>query len=213
MSIETDYVEKLKKHFKPLIDTHGPSHLAVDWGSTGGQTLRFSVLAELLRDRKGEFSEASILDVGCGVGHFCDYLGEHGFCGEYQGVDLLSEMIEQARIAHPEHAGKFNVLDITANKTPADSEMYDYVVGSGLFYHGNRAIMEAVLTAMFKLARRGVAVNSLSAWAQEKQDTEFYACPLETLAFCRTLTPWVELRHSYMPHDFTIYLYREQQKQ
>ena len=33
--------------------------------------------------------------------------------------------------------------------------------------------------------------------------------PLHVLAFCRTLTSRVTLRHDYLEHDFTVYLYRD----
>ncbi|CDN13322.1 hypothetical protein RintRC_4207 [Richelia intracellularis] len=54
-----------------------------------------------------------------------------------------------------------------------------------------------------------MAFNSLSSWGTQKESGEFYADPLATVKFCRTLTPWVILRHDYMQHDFTIYMYRE----
>jgi hypothetical protein len=38
---------------------------------------------------------------------------------------------------------------------------------------------------------------------------EFYADPVEIVRFCRSLTPWVVLRHDYLAHDFTVYLYRD----
>ena len=37
---------------------------------------------------------------------------------------------------------------------------------------------------------------------------EFNADPLETVASCRRISPRAVLRHDYMPHDFTVFLYR-----
>ena len=44
------------------------------------------------------------------------------------------------------------------------------------------------------------------------KEGEFYTDPLQTLAFCRTLTPWVTLRHDYHSRDFTIYMRKDQVK-
>ncbi len=65
-----------------------------------------------------------------------------------------------------------------------------------------------MIEAMFNIARNAVAFNSLSAWAADKEDGEFYADPHEVLQFCRTVTPWVVLRHDYHSRDFTIYMYK-----
>jgi hypothetical protein len=93
---------------------------------------------------------------------------------------------------------------------PADRQ-YDVVTANGIFYLlGGDALrlMRELVTCMFALARRAVTFNSLSAWAGDQTAGEYYADPLETVAFCRTLTPWVALRHDYHPRDFTVYLYK-----
>jgi len=61
---------------------------------------------------------------------------------------------------------------------------------------------------MFSLATSAVAFNTLSTWAQDQEAGEFYADPLKVVEFCRTLTPWVVMRHDYHPRDFTVYLYK-----
>ena len=70
--------------------------------------------------------------------------------------------------------------------------------------------MQRVLSVMYASCERGVAFNSLSAWDEvNKKLGYFSADPEETVAFCRTLTPFIMLRHDYLPHDFTMFLYRE----
>jgi hypothetical protein len=68
--------------------------------------------------------------------------------------------------------------------------------------------MQSMIERMFALATRAVAFNSLSTWSSDQQAGEFYADPLQTVQFCRELTPWVVLRHDYHPRDFTVYLYK-----
>ena len=68
--------------------------------------------------------------------------------------------------------------------------------------------MRDLVARMFALCREAVAFNSLSTWAPDPEPSEFYADPAETLAFCRTLTTRVTLRHDYHTRDFTVYLYR-----
>ena len=68
--------------------------------------------------------------------------------------------------------------------------------------------MEVLIKRLYELADHAVAFTSLSTWAMTQEPNEYYADPLETVRFCRTLTPWVALRHDYLPHDFAIYMYK-----
>jgi hypothetical protein len=116
-------------------------------------------------------------------------------------------MIAEAQRLHPNLAlSCANVLDLP--ETPS----YDVVNANGIFYLlGDNApnLMREIVRKMFSLCAKAVAFSTISSWASVHEAGEFYADPLETLAFCKTLSPYVVLRHDYLPHDFTIYLYRE----
>jgi len=91
----------------------------------------------------------------------------------------------------------------------------DWVFASGIFTFRRvrpQHYLETMVARMFSLARKGLAFNSLSAWASRRQDGEFMADPMQVLEFCRTLTPRVALRHDYHPGDFTIYMLADDQR-
>ena len=194
-----EYTRKLNQHYIPLLQQHGSTFRAVDWGSSWGQTIRFQVLLDV-----GDLLSASILDIGCGVGHLVEYLSEIGYRGTYTGIDILPEMVATALISYPTWG--FRACDIL---NPEIKWEADYVIGSGLFTFGDQKLMEMTVEAMFKSCNQALAFNSLSSWADQQESGEFYADPLATVEFCRTLTPWVVLRHDYMQQDFTIYMYRQ----
>jgi ubiquinone/menaquinone biosynthesis C-methylase UbiE len=155
----------------------------------------------------GELRDCRILDVGCGLGDFAQWLAQHDIDVHYTGLDVTPAVIERAKRRLPQ--GRFFQGDILSVELP--SAKFDYVFCSGIFTHRRRnpkAFFHASIRRMFELCRAGVAFNCLSAWAARKETREFHADPLETLRFCRTLTQWVTLRHDYHPGDFTIYLYR-----
>lgn len=209
MSIQDEYTEKVKGHFRPLLAAHGQSFKAVDWGSKEGQTLRFSVLVQLLEHARTVHNQeplgTSILDVGCGLGHFRDYLDVLGFHGTYKGIDILPEMVSEAKRRHPN--SKFDCYNLFQERTLPGS--FDYVMASGIFFCGDEKGMHEAISILFENCNQGLAFNSLSAWCEEKDEGEFYACPVKTIEFCRTLTPWLALKHDYMPNDFTIFMYKE----
>src|SRR5579864_4289295 len=76
--------------------TFGPGPLAQGWYGARTQERRFSVLAEV-----SDLREGSVLDVGCGLGDFYSFLHARGGAGDYIGVDLTPEMVENARRRHP----------------------------------------------------------------------------------------------------------------
>jgi hypothetical protein len=114
-------------------------------------------------------------------------------------------MVERARAKFPQASFScLNILD-------ADLEPYDYVVSFGI--HCLRVergweILRVVTQRQFELCRRAAHAlltdrfrgfgPLIQCWRAE-----------EVLGFAFTLTPYVMLRHDYLPNDFSITLYRE----
>ncbi len=194
--------------YTQLAKKHGIDVRSLNWGSQKSQYLRFEVLNEV-----GPLAGSTVLDVGCGLGDFLLWLQRARIQADYSGIDMTPAMIELAKRRMPD--GKFQVANLLVQPGLLQQQ-YDFVFASGVFTHRQQnptAYLRDMVRAMFALCRRALAFNSLSLWASQQDAGEFYADPLATLEFCRTLTPWVTLRHDYMPHDFTIYLYREQHLQ
>ena len=71
---------------------------------------------------------------------------------------------------------------------------------------------ETLLRRMFDLCRIGVATNMISAekLAPGSLAEHVYAFqPAEVLALGRRITDSVALRQDYLPHDLTLYLYKQ----
>ncbi len=199
-------VQPIVRFYEGLIERYGPTYRACDYGSAGSQSAKFKTLADVC-DLTGQ----RLLDVGCGFADYADYLASRYANVGYCGVDITPRMIEEARRLRPHLALRVaNILEEHPGRA-------DVVSANGIFYlfgpgSASRRRMEGLIARMFELADRAVAFNSLSTWAANQEPNEFYADPLETVQFCRTLTPWVALRHDYLPHDFTVYLYKGQRE-
>lgn len=188
--------------YQGLLAEHGETYRALDWGSRESQLKRFEVLADI-----GIAAGDRILDVGCGLADLNTWLLEHRPGVEYSGIDLTPGMVQRALARFPNAT--------ISNKTIFDlgspSKSFDYLVASGIFFLRKinpRQYMESTIKHMFNYAAKGIAFNSLSSWAYCKEEGEFYADPAETMCFCKTISPYVVMRHDYHLSDFTIYLYR-----
>lgn len=189
-------------YYNALVARYGHDPRACDYGRAESQQAKFKVLSEAT-----PLAGKRVLDVGCGFADYAGFLEQRFPDVVYVGVDISQAMVDAARGLRADLS--IQHLDILCQ----DPGRFDVVTANGIFYLlGENApvMMRVLITRMFALACDVVAFNSLSAWAPDPQPDEYYADPLETLSFCRTLTPWVVLRHDYHPHDFTIYMYRSQ---
>jgi SAM-dependent methyltransferase len=184
------------------VGAYGHDPRACDYGRVESQERKFRVLAEA-----ADYAGRSVLDVGCGFADYAGYLEARHPGVRYDGVDLSPAMIARARQARPD-------LDLRVGNLlhePAEPT-HDFVSANGIFYLLGAeapALMPRLVAAMFARCREAVVFNSLSTWASVHEPGEFYADPLETVRWCRELSPWVTLRHDYLPHDFTVVIRRE----
>ncbi len=184
-------------HFGMKAAKHDKGHLAVDWGSRRSQQLRFQKLEQMLSIRAGD----SLVDVGCGLAGFLEYLNDRRIDVDYIGIDLSEEMISRCRSRYP--TADF----ITGSFLDLDEIRGDFVVASGIFNlrttYPLEFLRETVLR-MYESCGRGMAFNCLSSRAENKEPGEFHADPEKVLDMCRQLEGDSVLDHSYLPHDFTI---------
>jgi SAM-dependent methyltransferase len=202
MTKPEDRYNRIAQYYDTLVSQYGHDPKACDYGHSASQQIKFSVLSKVICGK-----EKTLLDIGCGFADFADFLSLQHPKLQYTGYDLSPQMIKNAQNIHPGlPLYQKNILE-----SPPDTS-FDIVTANGIFYLlGDNAfgIMKKIITAMYASSNIAIAFNSLSSWTQDKEENEFYADPLETLAFCRTLSPWVVLRHDYHPRDFTIYLYKQ----
>jgi trans-aconitate methyltransferase len=191
---------EVRRFFEERLEQFGHDPRALDW-SPSSQALRFKVLSEVaaLRGKR-------VADLGSGLGDLYAYLVAHVHDVEYVGYDFSEAMVREARAAHP-HA-RFEVLDVLHAKL---TESFDVVLSSGvhnLEVGTNDEDMETLLAACWRSAREAVAVNMLSLCAPEHTAGRHYYDPARILRLATDLGDYVVLRQDYLPHDFTIYLYR-----
>lgn len=197
--MQTEDNAYIERYYNELVEKYGDSYKSCDYGNKDSQIKKFKVLLGVF-DQKA----ISVLDVGCGTGDFYCYLKEKFNYINYEGIDLSEKMVALCKSKYGEKLFKQkNLLDYKHKK--------DFIVANGVFYlirTNPEKNMQILINYMFSLCCKGVAFNSLSSWATKKEEKEFYADPIKILEFCSTLTQKVVLRHDYLPHDFTIYMYK-----
>jgi SAM-dependent methyltransferase len=204
---------EMAAHYTGLARRHGDSPRAAQWRGAPSQERRYDILFGI-----GDVSAAKILDFGCGTGAMLASLKRrYDFKGEYVGCDISEGMLRIARLKFP--GVRFEALDIFA-QVAGPVETFDYVFASGTFNNDHPdayAFLLAAVPLLFARARKGFALNLLSANAVRRVAELIYFDPVEIFDWARReVTPLVALRHDYLiedeaePEDFTLYLRREE---
>jgi SAM-dependent methyltransferase len=197
------------EYYEELVARHGDSPLAVNYPGRQAQYQHFEVLASI-----APLGGKRVLDVGCGLGHFYDFLKEHGITPkDYQGIDITPGMISLARTRYPQL--EFATTDLLAAERPAQPS-YDYVFACGIFHERGQnsetdwaKFCDQMIVEMFHYARYGLVFNMLTDDVAEKCAHNFYAQPGYYFELCRRqLSRRVSLRHDYPHDDFTLYVFR-----
>lgn len=193
------------KYFTDLLNQSPDEHHMVAQSKVS-HLKRFTKLLEL-----GDFNDKTLLDVGCGIGGFWDFLKEKGIHCQYTGIEINSHMIEVAKKKHPDIKGNFFLCDILEEDL---NHKYDYVISNGplnLLFESNLNIEMTMqlIQKMLDFAHIGIAITMTSSLTQKPNDNTFYYNPLkileETFKFCTNLC-W---DHTYLPHDFTLFCYKK----
>ena len=95
----------------------------------------------------GDIANASIVDVGCVLGHLLDSLKERGFGADYLSIDLRQEMVARACKRHAE--ARFELTNFQDNKP--EFEGYDFVLVSGVLQHCESPLRKRFISRMYEL--------------------------------------------------------------
>lgn len=203
--------DKLASHYNKLAGQFGYSHNSVQQSSKETQEKRFEMLLEGVKS----FDEGmTFLDIGCGAGHFLEFLKNripNKF--RYIGVDISSELLKIGKEHHPD--GEF--VEFNVFSEPIDFN-YDYAIISGVFNNRlseNKTFFSTVLKNVFPKCNKAVLFNCLSTYVDFKDESLFYFDPAEVFSFCKeNLSVSVVLKHDYeikqgcLPFEFSCFVYK-----
>jgi SAM-dependent methyltransferase len=170
--------------------------------SKRSQLMRFEAFIQM-NDLQGK----SILDVGCGAGDLWKHLQARNIQCDYTGFDISSSMVKRCHERFPEAVFESGDFDEWGR-----GKQFDYTVAIAIHnikIEGGAEIFRQTTQRQFDMARVATHLSLLTdrypgfdphiqAWRAE-----------EMLKIALEITPYVVLRHDYLPHDFSITLYHE----
>jgi hypothetical protein len=193
----------------------GDDSKALSWNDRESQFMRFNRIAELFRyERSDRFS---VHEIGCGLGHFKDFLDCTGRGCEYSGSDIVADFIERDRKKYP--ACRFFEQSIGDDFESIGPQIKgrDYYCLSGTFYTKENNPSETwerfihrSMDNMFRMAKKGICVNFLTSQSDFFNDRLYYADPGEIIDFAfGRLSRFVTITHDLPLFEFFVYVYKE----
>lgn len=181
------------------------------WGSVGGSRLRLEELVKVLT--LDHACTGTVLDVGCGTGELVTLLPYPLVTG-YVGIDSSDIAIRYAEdVTKPQlpvNAPHVSFEWNTSAELLKRGDYYSRVFCSGMFNIGwTLAGAQDELHRLWSLADRSLSFNMLSTRRVDDDPDALYVSPAKMLDFVlECLSHKAILSHAYLPHDFTIHVFR-----
>jgi ubiquinone/menaquinone biosynthesis C-methylase UbiE len=197
-SLLTALDERMVDRYSTRLRQFGADPRTLGWDRRESQAARFAVAA-----RAFPFAGLSVLDVGCGLADFNEFLCRDAGTvpSSYTGIDINPDLIGVCRQQFP--ASTFEVRNIL--REPYDAERWDVVTMFGLLNlrfteFSNETYARDFISEAFRLSKQALVVDMLSAKtdaAYPPEDFVYYYQPAAMLDFALSLTPHVTLLHDY----------------
>jgi ubiquinone/menaquinone biosynthesis C-methylase UbiE len=150
--------DRMTREYRSLLRTFGPkSPKALGWDNQSTQEAHFQALVREVKP--GD----ELLDFGCGLGDLYGFLQRAHLKIDYKGIDMLSEMIDEAQQKYPQ--ADFEVRDSLED---LEDNSHDYVLACGAFSYllydreGHLDYVRQHLGEFSRVARKGFSVDFIN---------------------------------------------------
>lgn len=199
------------EQYAECLKVFGDTYQGVHWPSAQDVPIRYQIMSEVVRSNHNE--NVSLLDFGCGAGHYFEYLQKQERPWlNYSGLDISKDFIELCQKKFPQQT--FYHLNI--NESDGELPLFDYVVMNGVFtvkwqlgHDEMFAHVQKTIKNIFEKTRAGLAVNFLSTHVDWQRSDLFHLEFDKLAAFIKEeLSRNFVIRQDYGLYEYTAYIYR-----
>jgi ubiquinone/menaquinone biosynthesis C-methylase UbiE len=199
---KNNYLKKINEFFDKNFEENKNSVKSLGW-SKKSQKIRFEIFSKIT-----SLKNKTVLDVGSGFGDLAYFLKNKNSFSKYTGYEINKNFFENCKNLKNISFELRNILE----KPPKNK--FDIVFSIGALntnFSENEKVMKKLIKVSFDSCKELTAISMTSKYVdKEYKDTKkmYYYDPCKIFTYAKTLTPKVSLLHNYLPHDFTIILYK-----
>ena len=181
-----------KRFYEEAISKYGISAQGVHWNSQESQYKRFEILTQFIKE---DIPTSLIIDVGCGMGEYYNYLMDNNLKPEsYLGIDCEQQMIDIAQKRYPRT--NFKLQNVLTDRLLSS----DYYICSGALNILDVEDVYVFIKKCFEKSTKGFVFNFL------KKESYTNITPKQIITLCEMLTSQIETKDNYLENDFSIFL-------
>lgn len=195
---------------------YGDDPKSLSWNDRDSQYLRFDRICDLFKFEDGK--PFSVHEIGCGLGHFKDFLAAGGYSCEYSGSDIVPDFIETDRKKYP--GCEFYVQSVSDDLDRIDPGVKgkDYYCLCGTFNPKGdvnadewEEFIRRSMDNMYRMAEKGICVSFLTSYSDFYDKALYYADPRWVLDYSvRNLSRFVSISHDLPLFEFFVYIYKKE---
>jgi SAM-dependent methyltransferase len=205
------YLE-IAQHYDNCFKKYGDSHLGVDWPNYSDTQKRYKIMFDLMKN-ENDLNSDSLLDFGCGLGHFYEWLIlDKKNMPKYTGLDINLSFYEFCKKKFP-HITFINKDILIDSNIPN----FDYIICNGVFTEKRNLtqnemfdFMSKCLSLLWSKTNKGIAFNVMSKFVDWERQDLFHVSLDELCWFLkRNLSKEFVIRNDYGLYEYTIYVYKK----
>jgi len=197
-------MNSIKNLYNVRVKKYGDDPNSVHWGKKERQELSFNAFIQ-----NNNFSNSKILDIGCGLCDFYNYLKSNNIDVDYYGIDISDEMIKLSKKKYSELSDKIVANDF--NETNYNDN-FDHIVISGIFNNNmgnNWEFIKKTLLNAYKICNKSVSFNLITDEVDYFDNNLFYINPSKIIKYCNDkITSNLKKIHNYNKYEYMIILHK-----
>lgn len=192
-------VQYVKNRYIARIDQCGVTFESLNSGDIKKQNIRCKIhSAAILKEN------STVLDIGCGLGYFYQYLTDHGIICNYSGYDIVPAYIEECKRLYPEAEFECRNIFNEGIEGTYDTIILSQVLNNRYRFSDNERVMQQALTLAYRHSKVSVSVDMMSKYVDFEDPELYYYSPEEIFRFAKTLCRRTLLRHDFRSFEFCI---------
>lgn len=188
---------------------------SLSWNNRTSQNLRFEKILDLFKYEKYG-TPFTVHEVGCGLGHFLEFLRKTNYSFTYSGSDIIQKFIGCNREKFVDTVFFLNDISASLASFPQAMKKNDYYCLSGTFHTKEDNLIEdwenfiyRSMKNMYQMARKGICMNFLTYYSEFYDEKLYYGDPRKIFDWIiQNLSRFVTLDHEIPLYEFTVCVYK-----